>query len=240
MDGSGDPTAVTSDDGKWTDKDGNSDVQDRIGRHGGLVHLFRFHPLQLRMSALPRPRRVGSTYAPALIDSMKHLSYTDFYAVVASGKKDVSSSQELVMPANGENRNVMCYIDAIYVYLRARADDARRARPSAQARAEARCIYQGRGRMHGVMRRRGLVSTADADRALLARSELALIVSRASAQAPGLGARPNWSIPTRSVSAPTRTICRSPTRPARASRTSWPNCSPANSASPPATPIIRR
>jgi hypothetical protein len=67
---------------------------------------------------------VGSTYAPALIDSMKHLSYTDFYAVVAGGKKDVSSSQELVMPANGENKNVMCYIDAIYVYLRARGDDA--------------------------------------------------------------------------------------------------------------------
>jgi hypothetical protein len=29
-----------------------------------------------------------------------------------------------VMPANGENKNVMCYIDAIYVYLRARGDDA--------------------------------------------------------------------------------------------------------------------
>jgi methanol metabolism-related c-type cytochrome len=70
------------------------------------------------------PDGVGSTYAPALIDSMKRLSYTDFYAVVAGGKKDVSSSQELVMPANGENKNVMCYIDAIYVYLRARGDGA--------------------------------------------------------------------------------------------------------------------
>ena len=28
------------------------------------------------------------------------------------------------MPANGENKNVMCYIDAIYVYLRARAEMA--------------------------------------------------------------------------------------------------------------------
>ena len=28
------------------------------------------------------------------------------------------------MPADGENKNVMCFIDAIYVYLRARADDA--------------------------------------------------------------------------------------------------------------------
>jgi hypothetical protein len=77
---------------------------------------------------------VGSTYAPALIDSMKRLSYTDFYAVVAGGKKDVSSSQDLVMPASGENRNVMCYIDAIYVYLRARGDGAvGRGRPANHA-----------------------------------------------------------------------------------------------------------
>ena len=33
---------------------------------------------------------MGSTYAPALMDSMKHLSYTEFYATVASGKKEVS------------------------------------------------------------------------------------------------------------------------------------------------------
>ena len=38
------------------------------------------------------------------------------------------------MPANGENKNVMCYIDAIYVYLRARADDAiGRGRPDKHA-----------------------------------------------------------------------------------------------------------
>ena len=80
------------------------------------------------------PDGMGSSYAPALMESMKRLSYTDFYAVVASGKKDVSSSQNLVMPANGENKNVMCYIDAIYVYLRARADDAvGRGRPDKHA-----------------------------------------------------------------------------------------------------------
>ncbi len=77
---------------------------------------------------------MGSTYAPALIDSMKRLSYPDFYAIVAGGKKDVSSSQELVMPAEGENKNVMCFIDAIYTYLRARADGAvGRGRPEKHA-----------------------------------------------------------------------------------------------------------
>jgi hypothetical protein len=82
------------------------------------------------------------------MESMKRLSYTDFYAVVAGGKKDVSASQELVMPANGENKNVMCFIDAIYIYLRARADDAvgrgRPARheqkPEAFTKAEDECM----------------------------------------------------------------------------------------------------
>ena len=79
----------------------------------------------------------GSTYAPALMDSMKHLSYTDFYATVAGGKKAVSSSQNLVMPAQGENKNVMCFIDEIYSYLRARSDGAVGTRPSGKACAEA-------------------------------------------------------------------------------------------------------
>src|SRR6476659_4366575 len=36
----------------------------------------------------------------------------------------VSTAQEDVMPAFGTNRNVMCYIEDIFVYLRARANDA--------------------------------------------------------------------------------------------------------------------
>jgi hypothetical protein len=40
---------------------------------------------------------------------------------VAAGKKDVSASSNLVMPSFGENKNVQCYINDIYVYLRARA-----------------------------------------------------------------------------------------------------------------------
>jgi methanol metabolism-related c-type cytochrome len=123
-DGSGDPTAVKSDAGKWTDKadtptfkieaDGTVDWYTYVGFTRYSSECLRCHG----------PDGMGSSYAPALMESMKHLSYTDFYAVVAGGKKDVSASQNLVMPANGENKNVMCYIDAIYVYLRARADDA--------------------------------------------------------------------------------------------------------------------
>jgi methanol metabolism-related c-type cytochrome len=73
---------------------------------------------------------MGSSYAPALKDSLKTLSYADFGGIVAGGRKNVNTAQENVMPAFGSNKNVMCYLDDIFVYLRARANDAvGRARP---------------------------------------------------------------------------------------------------------------
>ncbi|WP_311027880.1 c-type cytochrome, methanol metabolism-related [Mesorhizobium koreense] len=76
------------------------------------------------------PDAMGSTYAPALKDSMKHISYADFLGIVAGGKKDLGGGKEKVMPAFGNNKNVYCYMDALYVYLRARAvGDMPRGRP---------------------------------------------------------------------------------------------------------------
>ncbi len=80
------------------------------------------------------PDGMGSTYAPALADSLKKLSYEDFGSIVANGRQRVGSGQESVMPAFGTNRNVMCYLDDIFVYLKARADDAvPRGRPAKHA-----------------------------------------------------------------------------------------------------------
>jgi len=77
------------------------------------------------------PDGMGSTYAPALKDSLKHLSYEEFIGILAGGKQDVSSSDQKVMPAFGDNKNVMCYSDDLYTYLKARADGAiGRVRPS--------------------------------------------------------------------------------------------------------------
>jgi methanol metabolism-related c-type cytochrome len=70
------------------------------------------------------PDGLGSTYAPPLKDSLKRLSYDDFLAVVAQGRKNRENGQEKIMPALGLNKNVMCYIDDIYTYLKARSDDA--------------------------------------------------------------------------------------------------------------------
>jgi methanol metabolism-related c-type cytochrome len=91
---------------------------------------------------------MGSTYAPALKDSLKTMSYGDFLGVVASGRKNVSTSQESVMPAFGDNTNVACYMDDLYVYLRARANDAvgrvrpgkREEKPAAYTEAESACM----------------------------------------------------------------------------------------------------
>jgi methanol metabolism-related c-type cytochrome len=77
------------------------------------------------------PEGEGSSYAPALVNSLKTLSYEDFTQIVVNGKQSVNAAQQQVMPAFGENANVMCYLDDIYVYLKARSDGAlARGRPA--------------------------------------------------------------------------------------------------------------
>lgn len=70
------------------------------------------------------PDGEGSTYAPALKNSVLNMDYYEFQEVVASGKQEVNSAQNQVMPAFATNRNVWCYIDDIYAYLLARGTDA--------------------------------------------------------------------------------------------------------------------
>jgi hypothetical protein len=65
---------------------------------------------------------------------MKTMSYPDFLQIVASGRQDVNPAQQNVMPALGDNPNVMCYIDDIYVYLKARSEGGlARGRPPKRA-----------------------------------------------------------------------------------------------------------
>ncbi len=121
--GPGDPTAVTSEDGKFSDKDGNPTF--RV-KDDGTVDWYTYSGFRRYHSechVCHGPLGNGSSFAPALKESVKRLSYGDFIGVVASGRKNVTTAQENVMPAFGDNRNVMCYIDDIYVYLRARAYD---------------------------------------------------------------------------------------------------------------------
>lgn len=132
-DASGNPVAVSSDDGKFVDKDGNPTFK----IDGKSVDYYTFAGY-VRYTAncmqCHGPEGLGSTYAPSLVNALHTVSYGDFLGIVAGGKKNVDASQQLVMPALGENKNVMCYLDAIYVYLRARSDGAvERGRPAEHA-----------------------------------------------------------------------------------------------------------
>ncbi len=70
------------------------------------------------------PDGLGSSYAPALIESISRIGYEGYLEAVVNGLKDVNQAQQLVMPAFGEAPDVMLYIDDIYAYLKARADGA--------------------------------------------------------------------------------------------------------------------
>lgn len=119
------PTAqVTMQDGKYTNSDGEPTYH--VGADG-KVDWYTYSGFQRYSAECMRchgPDGMGSTYAPALKDSLKRLSYSDFISTVANGRKNLEAGQEKVMPTLGLDKNVMCFIDDIYTYLKARSDDA--------------------------------------------------------------------------------------------------------------------
>ena len=143
-----DPAAVKSEDGKYLDKEGNPTFKVAAD---GTVDWYTYSGYRRYHSechVCHGPDGMGSTYAPALQESLKTMSYADFLGVVASGRKNVSTAQENVMPAFGDNVNVACYMDDLYVYLRARAYDAvgrvrpakREEKPAAYTQQENACM----------------------------------------------------------------------------------------------------
>lgn len=143
-----DATAVKSEDGKYFDKEGNPTFHVAADGTVDWYTYSGFRRYHSECHVCHGPDGMGSTYAPALKDSLKTMSYGDYLGVVASGRKNVNTAQESVMPAFGDNPNVACYMDDIYVYLRARAHDAvgrvrppkREDKPDAYTKAEAACM----------------------------------------------------------------------------------------------------
>ena len=79
------------------------------------------------------PDGLGGSFAPGLVGPMKTMSYGDFLATVANGRENVTTAMQRKMPAFGHNNNVMCFIDDLYIYLKARANGALgRGRPQKQ------------------------------------------------------------------------------------------------------------
>jgi hypothetical protein len=70
----------------------------------------------------------GGTFAPSLVDALQTLSHHEFENIAVNGgvvngqSIGYPTSNVFVMLAMGTNPNVMCYLDDIYAYLRARSD----------------------------------------------------------------------------------------------------------------------
>jgi methanol metabolism-related c-type cytochrome len=120
----GDPAAVTDDSGKYRDK--NGDPTYKVSADGTVdwYTYSGFRRYHSECHVCHGPDGEGSSYAPALANSLKTMSYAEVYGIVVGGKQDLGAGQEKVMPAFADNKNVMCYLDDIYIYLRARSQDA--------------------------------------------------------------------------------------------------------------------
>jgi methanol metabolism-related c-type cytochrome len=148
QDGPGDPAAASEEDGKHFDADGDPTFQIA---EDGTVDWYTFSGFRRYHSechVCHGPDGLGSSYAPPIMESIARLTYPEYLEIVASGRMNVTGAQQNVMPAFGTNLNVMCYIDDIYVYLRARAQGdmprgrpAKRAdKPASYAEAETACL----------------------------------------------------------------------------------------------------
>jgi len=116
--------AKKSETGKYFDADDNPTY--RIGADG-TVDWFTYSGFRRYHSechVCHGPDGLGSSFAPGLAETMKSMTYEDFLEVVVNGRENVGTTAQNKMPAFGLNANVMCYIDDLYVYLKARADDA--------------------------------------------------------------------------------------------------------------------
>jgi methanol metabolism-related c-type cytochrome len=96
----------------YTVQDGKVDKQTYNGWRRYTESCLRCHG----------PDGAGSSYAPSLAESLKHLDEDQFKEVVINGRRNVTTSAENVMPAFGEVEDVVLYLDDIYGYLKARSD----------------------------------------------------------------------------------------------------------------------
>jgi methanol metabolism-related c-type cytochrome len=119
--------------GKWTLKDGTPTYNVEADGKMDWFTYSGFRRYHSECHVCHGPEAQGSTYAPALVDSVKTMDYSSFVGVVAGGQQNVRYQGNSIMPALGDNKNVMCYIDDIYIYVKALSDNAiSRGRPGSR------------------------------------------------------------------------------------------------------------
>lgn len=119
------PDGKYKEDGKYFDKEdeptynkNDKDEWDWLSFNGNRRYHAECHVCH-------GPLGLGSSFAPALAESLKTMTYDQFRETVTNGRtvKQTDGSSN-VMPSFGTNKNVMCFLDDFYVYLKARADGA--------------------------------------------------------------------------------------------------------------------
>ncbi len=96
----------------YTVKDGKVDINTY---HGYLYYgdqCMRCHG----------PDGSGSSYAPNLTESLKVMTKEQVEDTIINGRKNVTTSNQNVMPSFATNEDVVENIDNIYAYLLARSD----------------------------------------------------------------------------------------------------------------------
>ena len=124
-----DITPVTEENGRWYNAEGipTFKIDNNVVDFATFNGFRRYHA---ECHVCHGPDGEGSTYAPALKNSVLRMDYYEFQEVVASGRQGTNS----VMPAFGTNKNVWCYVDDIYVYLLAHGTgEIPRGRPAERA-----------------------------------------------------------------------------------------------------------
>ncbi|HXY99959.1 MAG TPA: cytochrome c [Stellaceae bacterium] len=106
------PAAEENGEKPYTVKDGKVDPHTYNGWRRYTESCLRCHG----------PDGAGSSYAPDLTESLKHIDEDQFKEVVVNGRMEVNAAADKVMPPFGEVEDVMYYLDDIYAYLKARSD----------------------------------------------------------------------------------------------------------------------
>ena len=61
---------------------------------------------------------LGTSFAPALANSLKSMSYEAFVTTVINGRVNVTSANSNDMPSFGDNPTIVKYLNSIYAYLK--------------------------------------------------------------------------------------------------------------------------
>lgn len=144
----GNPAAVKSVDGKYFDAKGDPTYNVKDDHTVDWYTFSGYRRYQDLCSVCHGPNGEGGSFAPVLRESVKRFDYAEFAGIVIGGRVNKVAGNDSVMPAFGENKNVTCYLDDIYIYLRARSNNAvergrpekKDPKPEAFAKAESECM----------------------------------------------------------------------------------------------------